>query len=67
MQWKFQLLPLPSVKSSILLPSVQASICFPFMEDRRAACKFGEVGGSTWKSEEEVLARRSLWDEVDVS
>ena len=77
LQWKFPLLPLPSVEASNLLPSVeafnlvpsvQASICFPFiMEDRRMTHKFGEVRGSAWKPVERVLARHSSWDESDVS
>ena len=77
LQWKFPLLPLPSVEASNLLPSVeafnlvpsvQASICFPFiMEDRRMTHKFGEVRGSAWKPVERVLARHSSWDETDVS
>ena len=77
--WKFPLLSLPSVEASNLLPfveasnlllPVQASICFPFiMEDRRMACKFGEVCGDAWKvlTVEGVLARQSSWDKVGVS
>ena len=76
LQWKFPLLPLPSVeasdllpavKASNLLPSVQASIYFPFvLQDRRMPCKIGEVRGSAWKPVEGVLARQSPWGEVDV-